>query len=97
MLQAREGKLRGAGIAGRVQLAVQLKLMDQDVVELSRLLAVRTLQLEMEHIYGVLEEEVLDLGSDVKDIGMVMRQVGVRDHLDSQQITIGGSGLCHCS
>jgi hypothetical protein len=34
-----------------VQLAVQMKLLDAEVMALSRLLAVRTLQLEMEFIY----------------------------------------------
>lgn len=46
--------------------AVQLKLMDEEVLRLSRLLAARTLQLEMEYIYRSLEEEALDIaGSDM--------------------------------
>jgi hypothetical protein len=49
--KARETKLRKAGIQGRVQLAITMKLLDAEVMALSRLLAVRTLQLEMEYIY----------------------------------------------
>jgi hypothetical protein len=60
--KARETKLRKAGIQGRVQLAVQMKLLDAEVMALSRLLAVRTLQLEMEYIYRSLEDEALDIG-----------------------------------
>lgn len=47
----RENRLRKAGIAGRVQMAIQLKLLDAEVLGLSAVLAVRTLQLEMEHVY----------------------------------------------
>lgn len=45
-----------------MQLAVQMKLLDAEVMALSRLLAVRTLQLEMEYIYRSLEDEALDIG-----------------------------------
>jgi hypothetical protein len=38
--------------------------MDADVIAISRLLAVRTLQLEMEYIYASLEEEAIDVSAD---------------------------------
>lgn len=50
--------------AGRVAVAVQLRSMDAEVISISRLLAVRTLQLEMEYIYNSLEEEALDVSAD---------------------------------
>ncbi|GBF97790.1 hypothetical protein Rsub_10215 [Raphidocelis subcapitata] len=62
--KARESKLRKAGLAGRVALASQLKAMDAEVITLSRLLAVRTLQLEMEWVYRSLEDEALDIAAD---------------------------------
>lgn len=60
--KARETKLRRAGLSGRVQMAIQMKYggLDADVLQLSRLLAVRTLQLEMEYVYRSLEDEALD-------------------------------------
>ncbi|KAG1670756.1 hypothetical protein FOA52_013983 [Chlamydomonas sp. UWO 241] len=63
----RENKLRKAGLPGRVQMAVQLRGLDAKVVELSQLLAVRTLQLEMEFVYRSLEDEALDLGGGPPD------------------------------
>ncbi|GAX73890.1 hypothetical protein CEUSTIGMA_g1340.t1 [Chlamydomonas eustigma] len=59
--KTRENKLRRAGLPGRVQMAIELKGLDADVFALSRLLAVRTLQLEMEYVYRSLEDEALDL------------------------------------
>lgn len=50
--------------AGRVAVAIQLRSMDAEVIAISRLLAVRTLQLEMEYVYGSLEEEALDVSAD---------------------------------
>jgi hypothetical protein len=38
--------------------------MDAEVVTISRQLAVRTLQLEMEYIFSALEEEALDASAD---------------------------------
>jgi hypothetical protein len=38
--------------------------MDAEVITLSRLLAVRTLQLEMEHVYRSLEDEALDIAAE---------------------------------
>jgi hypothetical protein len=62
--KAREAKLRKAGAAGRVAVAIQLRSMDAEVIAISRLLAVRTLQLEMEYIYASLEEEAIDVSAD---------------------------------
>eukprot|EP00879_Flechtneria_rotunda_P008574 GHRR01008984.1.p1 GENE.GHRR01008984.1~~GHRR01008984.1.p1 ORF type:complete len:466 (+),score=187.81 GHRR01008984.1:140-1537(+) len=62
--KAREARLRKAGAAGRVAVAIQLRSMDAEVIAISRLLAVRTLQLEMEYIYSSLEEEALDVSAD---------------------------------
>ncbi len=47
--------------AARLQMAIQLTGLDADVLALSRQLAVRTLQLEMEHVYRSLEDEALDM------------------------------------
>ncbi|MEW5311407.1 MAG: hypothetical protein WDW38_003126 [Sanguina aurantia] len=67
--KVRENRLRKAGIAGRVQMAIQLKLLDAEVLGLSAVLAVRTLQLEMEHVYRSLEDEALDVvGSSTGDL-----------------------------
>lgn len=50
--------------AGRVAVAIQLRSMDAEVIAISRLLAVRTLQLEMEYIYISLEDEAIDVSAD---------------------------------
>ena len=60
-LQIRESRLRSAGIPNRARMASELRDMDNEVSALSRALAVRTLQLEMEFIYGCLEDEALDI------------------------------------
>ncbi|KAF6258973.1 hypothetical protein COO60DRAFT_1515473 [Scenedesmus sp. NREL 46B-D3] len=62
--KAREARLRKAGAAGRVAVAIQLRSMDAEVIAISRLLALRTLQLEMEYIYVSLEEEAIDVSAD---------------------------------
>jgi hypothetical protein len=62
--KARETRLRKAGIQGRARLAAELRQMDNEVVALSRALAVRTLQLEMEFIHGCLEAEAMDILGD---------------------------------
>ena len=54
---------------GRVQMAIELKGLDADVLALSRLLAVRTLQLEMEHVYRSLEDEALDMTGYDRGVG----------------------------
>jgi hypothetical protein len=51
-------------VAGRVAVAIQLRSMDAEVIAISRLLAVKTLQLEMEYIYQSLEDEALDTSAD---------------------------------
>ncbi|EFJ48119.1 hypothetical protein VOLCADRAFT_104902 [Volvox carteri f. nagariensis] len=69
----RENKLRKAGLQGRVQMAIQLKGLDAEVLHLSSLLAVRTLQLEMEHVYGSLEAEALDVFNGLQPGGLLAR------------------------
>ncbi|GIL51245.1 hypothetical protein Vafri_7097 [Volvox africanus] len=69
----RENKLRKAGLQGRVQMAIQLKGLDAEVLYLSSLLAVRTLQLEMEHVYGSLEAEALDIFNGLHSGGLLIR------------------------
>lgn len=58
--KAREAKLRKADISVRARMAPELRKLDDEVSSLSRALAVRSLQLEMQYIYGALEEEALD-------------------------------------
>lgn len=58
--KAREAKLRKADISMRARLAPELRKLDDEVSSLTRALAVRTLQLEMEAIYGALEDEAVD-------------------------------------
>lgn len=72
--KAREARLRNAGLAGRVQLATQMRLMDSEVLKLSRMLAVRTLQLELEHIYRSIEDELLDIGVDLRSSVVTLRE-----------------------
>lgn len=71
-LQLRESRLRKAGIAGRARMASELRDMDEDVGGLSRTLAVRTLQLEMEYIFCGLEDEALDIAQDLKGAGYLL-------------------------
>lgn len=71
-LQLRESRLRKAGIAGRARMASELRDMDEDVSSLSRTLAVRTLQLEMEYIFSCLEDEALDIAQDLKGAGYLL-------------------------
>ena len=70
--QLRESRLRKAGIAGRARMASELRDMDEDVSSLSRTLAVRTLQLEMEYIFSCLEDEALDIAQDLKGAGYLL-------------------------
>jgi hypothetical protein len=62
--KARESRLRKAGIQGRARLAAELRQMDNQVVVVSRALAVRTLQLELEFVAGCLEAEAVDVVGD---------------------------------
>ncbi|CAG9466074.1 unnamed protein product [Pedinophyceae sp. YPF-701] len=59
----REAKVRRGSTAVRARMAGELKQLDRRVDILSRALAVRTLQLELDHIYSSLEDEGLDLES----------------------------------
>jgi uncharacterized membrane protein YgcG len=70
--KAREARLRrggaggagaAGGAAGRVALAAQLRPLDAEVEAVSRALAVRTLQIELEYVYATLEDEALDIAS----------------------------------
>ncbi|KAG2485057.1 hypothetical protein HYH03_016155 [Edaphochlamys debaryana] len=69
----RENKLRKAGLQDRVQMAIQLKGLDAEVLAISSRLAVRTLQLELEHVYDSLEAEALDFFSGVRPGGLLAR------------------------
>ncbi|KAG2422678.1 hypothetical protein HXX76_015842 [Chlamydomonas incerta] len=71
--KTRENRLRKAGLQDRVQVAIQLKGLDAQVLHLSSMLAVRTLQLEMEHIFGSLEAEALDFFNGVQQGGLLAR------------------------
>ncbi|KAI3427991.1 hypothetical protein D9Q98_006379 [Chlorella vulgaris] len=64
--KARESRLRKAGIQGRARLASELRDMDNAIAALSKALAVRTLQLEMEYVCGALEDEARDVVGDSK-------------------------------
>mmetsp|Transcript_3050 Transcript_3050/g.8024 ORF Transcript_3050/g.8024 Transcript_3050/m.8024 type:complete len:678 (-) Transcript_3050:373-2406(-) len=68
--RTRENKLKQAKAPeGRVTMPFLLKSMDEEVLRLSRELALRTLQLEMEYAYRALEEEAMDIvGFDVNDV-----------------------------
>ncbi|KAF5837598.1 hypothetical protein DUNSADRAFT_4169 [Dunaliella salina] len=65
--RTRENKLKQAKAPeGRVTMPFLLKSMDEEVLRLSRELALRTLQLEMEYAYRALEDEAIDIvGYDV--------------------------------
>lgn len=78
--KAREAKLRKADISMRARMASELRKLDDEVSSLSRALAVRTLQLEMEYIYGSLEEEALD-NCVGKPEGLIMVGRGSDDEL----------------
>ena len=53
-------------------MASEMRDLDEDVSSLSRTLAVRTLQLEMEYVYSALEEEALDVAQDLKGAGFLL-------------------------
>lgn len=60
-------------------MASEMRDLDEDVSSLSRTLAVRTLQLEMEYIYGCLEDEALDVAQDLKGAGyLLLRSCSIR-------------------
>lgn len=60
-------------------MAIQLKGLDAQVLHLSSMLAVRTLQLEMEHIFGSLEAEALDFFNGVQQGGKPLTCMGRPD------------------
>ena len=72
--KVRESKLQRSSAKDRLSLAFQLKIMDDEVLQLSRLLAVRSLQLQLEYIYQTLEEEALDIVEDPTSRGFINRQ-----------------------
>lgn len=86
--KARETRLRKAGIQGRARMAAELRQMDNEVAAVSRALAVRTLQLEMEYIYGCLEGEVVDILGDPSAAAAAQQQEG---SVSSSSSSIGSS------
>lgn len=59
--KVRENRVRKTDIPSRAKVAAELRQLDEQVTIVSRELAVRTLQLEMESIYECLESEALDI------------------------------------
>lgn len=72
--KAREAKLQKASAKDRLSLAFQLRMMDDEVLQLTRLLAVRSLQLQMEYIYNTLEGEALGVVEEPNAPGYLQRQ-----------------------
>ncbi|CAM6086556.1 unnamed protein product [Calypogeia fissa] len=62
----RESKLRQKNVLKRTRLASEIRTLDDEVNELRKILAVRTLQLEMQLIYMCLEDDVLLLSDDIR-------------------------------
>ncbi|CAK0783736.1 hypothetical protein CVIRNUC_006935 [Coccomyxa viridis] len=79
--KVRESKVRRAGIGGRARLAGELRDMDDEVGALSRALAVRTLQLELEYICGCLEDEALDIGQGTQNPAFLLSRQGTSDEV----------------
>lgn len=81
--KARENRLRKAGLQGRARMASELRDMDNDIAALSKALAVRTLQLEMEYAYGSLEDEARDIVGDSKgsDLKLALSRRGSSDEV----------------
>ncbi|KAL4443418.1 hypothetical protein ABPG75_011155 [Micractinium tetrahymenae] len=81
--KARESRLRKAGLQGRARMASELREMDNDIAALSKALAVRTLQLEMEYAYGALEDEARDVVGDSKggDLKLALSRRGSSDEV----------------
>lgn len=57
-------------------MASELRDMDNEVSALSRALAVRTLQLEMEFIYGCLEDEAMDITQGISAAAFMLFRYG---------------------
>lgn len=53
-------------------MAYELRSMDDEISGISRSLAVRTLQLEMAYVFGVLEEEALDIAQGTSSRGFLL-------------------------
>lgn len=77
----REVKVRKAGMADRARLAAELRDMDREVAELSRGLAIKTLQLQMEYVASSLEDEALDIAQDTQNAGFFLLRQGSSDEL----------------
>lgn len=60
----RENRVRKTDIPSRAKIASELRKLDEQVTILSRELAIRTLQLEMEWVYECLESEAMDILGD---------------------------------
>lgn len=62
--KVRENRVRKTDIPSRAKIASELRKLDEQVTILSRELAIRTLQLEMEWVYECLESEAMDILGD---------------------------------
>lgn len=60
----RENRVRKTDIPSRAKIASELRKLDEQVTIVSRELAIRTLQLEMEWVYECLESEAVDILGD---------------------------------
>lgn len=64
--KVRENRVRKTDIPSRAKIASELRQLDEQVTIVSRELAIRTLQLEMEWAFECLESEAMDiLGGDI--------------------------------
>ncbi|KAG6541314.1 hypothetical protein Mapa_017367 [Marchantia paleacea] len=80
--RARESKLRQKNVLKRTRLASEIRTMDDEVNELRKILAVRTLQLEMQLIYMYLEDDVLQVTDDIRsdeDESLLVAEFGLLD------------------
>jgi hypothetical protein len=96
-VQLRESRLRKAGIAGRARMASELRDMDEDVSSLSRTLAVRTLQLEMEYIFSCLEDEALDIAQDLKGAGYLLLRCAKLHACYEAETSSAAKCVCVCA
>ncbi|KAK9810635.1 hypothetical protein WJX73_006190 [Symbiochloris irregularis] len=79
--KTREVKLRKTGMADRARLAAELRDMDLEVTELTRALAVRTLQLQMEYVAASLEDETLEIVQNTPNAGFLLFRQGSSDEV----------------
>ena len=69
--KVRENRVRKTDIPSRAKIASELRQLDEQVSIVSRELAIRTLQLEMEWAFECLEAEAMDiLGGDIVDAAL---------------------------